>query len=45
MNDGSIISWRDVSSSDGTPAVEINIEQSTSNGGVKQQKIHFVKEK
>ena len=31
--------------SDGTPSVEINIEQSTSNGGVKQQKIHFVKEK
>ena len=45
LADGSIISWRDVSSSDGTPAVEINIEQSTSNGGVKQQKIHFVKEK
>ena len=45
LADGSIISWRDISFSDGTPAVEINIEQSTSNGGVKQQKIHFVKEK
>lgn len=45
LADGSIVSWRDVSSSDGSPTVEINIEHSTSNGGVKQQKIHFVKEK
>lgn len=29
----------------GHRTVEINIEHSTSNGGVKQQKIHFVKEK
>ncbi len=45
LADGSIISWRSISSSDGSPVVEINIEKSTSNGGVKQQKIHFVKEK
>ena len=34
---------RTFSHSDGTPVVEINITNSTSTGGVKQQKIHFVK--
>ncbi len=29
---------------DGTPAVDINIKNSKESGGVKQQKIHFVKE-
>lgn len=43
MRDGSILSFREVSSSDGTPAVEINIKQSTSHGDIKYQKIHFVK--
>ena len=44
LADGSIISWRQRSSSDGSPAVDINIEKSSNSGGVKQQKIHFLKE-
>ena len=43
MADGTIITMRKVSSSDGTPVVDINIERSTHTGGVKKQKIHFVK--
>lgn len=42
LSDGSIISWRNVSHSDGTPAVDINIERSSDSGGIKQQRIHFV---
>lgn len=45
LKDGTILSFREVSSSDGTPAVEINIKKSTTSGGVKYQKIHFTKEK
>ena len=45
MNDGSIIAWRMISSSDKTPVVEINISSSTHTAGIKQQKIHFIKEK
>ncbi len=44
MADGSIITMRKVSHSDGTPVVDINIERSTHTGGVKKQKIHFIKE-
>lgn len=44
MADGTIISTRTTSTSDGTPVVEINISSSTHSGGVKQQKIHFIKE-
>lgn len=43
MKDGSILSYRKVSSSDGSPAVEINIKQSNDHGDIKYQKIHFVK--
>lgn len=43
MKDGSILSYREISSSDGSPAVEINIKKSTNHGDVKYQKIHFVK--
>lgn len=43
MKDGSILSLRVVSTSDGSPAVEINIKQSTDHGDLKYQKIHFVK--
>lgn len=39
MRDGTIISYRWSSSSDGSPAVDINIQ---STGSVKRQKIHFV---
>lgn len=44
LADGSVISWRNVSSSDGSPAVEINIKRSSDTSGVKQQKIHFIME-
>lgn len=43
MKDGTIITHREISSSDGTPAVEINIASSTDPAGIKMQKIHFVK--
>ena len=43
MHDGTVITMRTFSHSDGTPVVEINITNSISTGGVKQQKIHFVK--
>lgn len=41
MGDGTVVSLREVSSSDGSPAVEINIRNSFGSGGVKNQKIHF----
>lgn len=44
MNDGSVITWRKISHSDGTPVVEINIRTSTHSSGIKNQKIHFVRE-
>ncbi|MBR0276851.1 MAG: hypothetical protein IJQ50_00100 [Clostridia bacterium] len=44
MSDGSIITWRKKSNSDGTSVVEINISNSKSTGGVKKQKIHFIEE-
>lgn len=43
LSDGSVITWRNVSHSDGSPAVDINIERSSDGGGIKTQKIHFVK--
>lgn len=43
LSDGSVVTWRDVSSSDGSPAVDINIEYSADSGGIKTQKIHFMK--
>lgn len=42
LADGSVVSWRETSTSDGTPVVEINIERSTDSGGIKKQKIHFI---
>ena len=41
MADGTIITWRITSHSDGTPVVEINIKGSSHTGGLKAQKIHF----
>ena len=41
MADGTIITWRVTSNSDGTPVVEINIKGSSHTGGLKKQKIHF----
>ena len=45
LKDGTIISYREVTSTEGSPAVEINIKKSTDAGGVKKQKIHFEKGK
>ena len=42
LYDGTVVSMREVSSSDGTPVVEINISRSDDAAGVKKQKIHFV---
>ncbi len=44
MADGMVITWREVSSSDGSPAIDINIKYSSNSSGIKGQKIHFVKE-
>lgn len=43
MADGSIISFRVKSVSDGTPVVEINITKSKGARGIKHQKIHFIR--
>ncbi len=43
LADGSVLSYRESSTSDGSPAVEINIRTSKYSGDIKQQKIHFVK--
>lgn len=43
MSDGSIVSFREVSSSDRTPVAEINIKYSSDPSGVKGQKIHFIR--
>jgi hypothetical protein len=42
MKDGTTLVFREISNSDGTPAVEIFIQSSDKNGGIKTQKIHFV---
>lgn len=42
LADGTVITWREVSSSDGTPAIDINVSRSNDSGGVKRQKIHFI---
>ena len=42
MADGTIITYREKSRSDGTPVCEINIKYSSHTGGIKQQKIHFI---
>ena len=44
MADGTIITWRNTSNSDGSPVVEINIKGSSHSGGLKKQKIHFMEE-
>lgn len=41
MEDGTIITMREQSSSDGSPAVNINIKYSSDSAGIKDQKIHF----
>lgn len=44
MHDGTVITIRVVSHSDGTPVVDINIKSSKHTGGIKTQKIHFIQE-
>lgn len=44
MQDGSVITFRVITSTKGSPAVDINIKHSTSNNCFKTQKIHFSKE-
>lgn len=43
LEDGTVITWREKSSSDGSPVVDINITKSKKSGGLKKQKIHFIK--
>lgn len=45
MADGTHVTWRLISHSDGTPVVDINIDHSSHTGGIKEQKIHFVEER
>jgi len=42
MEDGTVITMREVSSSDGSPAIDINISGSSDSGGLNDQKIHFI---
>jgi hypothetical protein len=35
-----VVTWREVSCSDGSPAADINNKKSTDSGGLKTQKIH-----
>lgn len=42
-HDGTIITFRIKTSSNGSPAVDINIDNSTRTAGIKRQKIHFTK--
>lgn len=44
MSDGTVITMREKSKSDGSPVVDINIKPSSHTGGVKSQKIHFIQE-
>lgn len=45
LSDGATISFREVSSSDGSPAVEINLRKFVGETIIESQKIHIVKEK
>lgn len=45
MKDGTIISYRKVTSSNNSPAVEIRFRKLDSKYGIKDQKIHFVQDK
>lgn len=46
MRDGSVITYRKTSNSDGSPVVNIHISSTNPEAGnIKTQKIHFIKEK
>ena len=44
MKDGTVITYRVITSTEGSPAVDINIKRSSDTRGIKKQKIHFEKE-
>jgi hypothetical protein len=41
LKDGTIIVYREITSTEGSPAVEINIKNSNDNCSIQNQKIHF----
>ena len=41
LKDGTIITFREITSTAGSPAIDINIKKSSSSSGIKNQKIHF----
>lgn len=41
LKDGTIIVYREITSTEGSPAVEINVTKSNDNCGLKSHKIHF----
>ena len=43
--DGTIIIYREYTSTDGSPAVDIGIKFCSNKGLIKQQRVHFVKDK
>ncbi len=43
LQDGTIITFRPTTKSDTNPGIQINISQSSDDGGLKSQKIHFEK--
>ncbi|MBQ8976359.1 MAG: hypothetical protein IJ078_02945 [Succinivibrionaceae bacterium] len=45
LADGTIIIYREYTSTDGSPAVDIGIKFSSNKELIKQQRIHFVKDK
>lgn len=45
MEDGTVITMRETSTSDGSPVVDINIEKGSDSKNIKSQKIHFTKRK
>lgn len=45
MKDGTYINFRIKTSSEGSPAVQINIKNSSDNAGVRFHKVHFSKPK
>lgn len=44
LKDGSVISYRKITSSPNSPAVEIRFRSTDSKYGIKDQKIHFIKD-
>jgi hypothetical protein len=45
LKDGTVITYREITSTKDSPAVEININKSNNHGNIKPQKIHFERRK